>query len=74
MAATPLNKHKRPKALVSCAMPSKSTRTIDVRAIKAAVNQIRETNYKAVTIELDNALSHIQEKSPNIPAVMQNPM
>lgn len=76
MAATPLSKHKSPKALVNCAMPSRSTNTIEVRAIKAAVGEVgKKMRTSRNKIDIEKILTKIlQEKRPKTPEVMQNPM
>lgn len=77
MAATPLSKHKSPNALVSCAMPSKSTRTMEVSAMKAAVKRKKKKHKMNSNRNSDcNQLvwaGDVQEKRPKQPEAMQNP-
>ncbi len=73
IAATPLSKHNRPNAFVSCPMPNKSTKTMEVRAMKAAAEYEKKMVIRGRRVRIANQY-YVQEKRPNIPEVMQKPM
>ena len=64
MAATPLSKQSRPNALVNWAIPSKSTKTIDVSAMKAAAKKQKKKKISHQFKSKYKTDLNIQEKSP----------